>query len=242
MQAKHQNTRPEPFFGGSSFLWFECFNPTVENPVVSLTAESKTALFPDLTSFRHIASCFLCNKNYGLLRELPATQQSILFTKSRWIPKYKTNCNKLGHQQVVHIPHSLQALTYLTFCIGNQSGSKVHSKSAYPVDLQKKHHWFGTGQASQPLQAQKAYSIYFNLMHVPTMKCKALLSRNNLNWISSCLTLQTLPSYSRKPGLFGHIVSDLREAWQSVSTISRSKLAQHKHSPGNSKTIWPSRE
>jgi hypothetical protein len=42
-------------------------------------------------------------------------------------------------------------------------------------------------------------------------------------WIvASCLSaLQTLPSCSRKPALFGPVVSDLREAWQSVSTISR---------------------
>jgi hypothetical protein len=50
---------------------------------------------------------------------------------------------------------------------------------------------------------------------------KLLLSQNHLKCVSSCPTLQTFPSYSRKPGLFGHVVSDPREAWQSVSTISR---------------------
>ena len=36
------------------------------------------------------------------------------------------------------------------------------------------------------------------------------------------------PSYSRKGNLFGLVVSDLREAWQSVSTISRTKLRPHR--------------
>jgi hypothetical protein len=39
----------------------------------------KTTLFPDLTSFKPIASCFVTNKNYGLLRELPATSKTIFF-------------------------------------------------------------------------------------------------------------------------------------------------------------------
>jgi hypothetical protein len=37
-------------------------------------------------------------------------------------------------------------------------------------------------------------------------------------------------------------VSDLHEAWQSVSTISRSKLTQHKSSPTSIKIIWTCRE
>jgi hypothetical protein len=58
------------------------------------------------------------NKNYGLLRELPATRykQNTLLTKPRWIPKC-TNCNKLGQQQVVHIPHSLRAAKCARLCI-----------------------------------------------------------------------------------------------------------------------------
>ena len=58
------------------------------------------------------ASLLVCyNKNHGLPRELPcnpAKHWLSTFTKPRWIPKC-TNRNKLGHQQVVHIPHSLQA-------------------------------------------------------------------------------------------------------------------------------------
>jgi hypothetical protein len=63
-----------------------------------------------------------------------------------------------------------------------------------------------------------------------------------LRWlwiVASCLpTLRTLPSCSRKPALFGLVVSDLREAWQSVSTISHLRLELHKHSPDGTKTIW----
>jgi hypothetical protein len=46
------------------------------------------------------------------------------------------------------------------------------------------------------------------------------------------------PSYSRQPALFGHIVAKIHEAWQSVSTISRSKLKLHKSFPNTTKTIW----
>jgi len=46
------------------------------------------------------------------------------------------------------------------------------------------------------------------------------------------------PSYSRQPALFGHIVAKIHEAWQSVSTILRSKLKLHKSFPNTTKTIW----
>jgi hypothetical protein len=42
--------------------------------------------------------------------------------------------------------------------------------------------------------------------------------------------------------LFGLVVSDFREAWQRVSTISRSKLREHKHLPTSTKTTWTWRE
>ena len=41
---------------------------------------------------------------------------------------------------------------------------------------------------------------------------QALLSQNNLNCVPSIPTLHAFPSYSRKPSLFGHVVSDLHEA------------------------------
>jgi hypothetical protein len=62
----------------------------------------KTALFPDLTLFRHIASCLLQQKLWSSKRTTSNQQNSVLFTKSRWIPKC-INCNKLSHQQAVHI-------------------------------------------------------------------------------------------------------------------------------------------
>ena len=73
-------------------------------------------------------------------------------------------------------------------------------------------------------------------------KYKALLKLDWLGLYPSSPTLQTLPSCVRKPALFGLVVSDLREAWQSVSTISRLKLELHKHSPNTTKTIWVLKE
>ena len=61
--------------------------------------------------------------------------------------------------------------------------------------------------------------------------------RVDQNDLESHFSLWTLPSCSRKCGLFGLIVSDLREAWQSVSTISRLKLEWHTHTPKATKTI-----
>jgi hypothetical protein len=62
------------------------------------------------------------------------------------------------------------------------------------------------------------------------------------NDFQSHCSLWTLPSCSRKTGLFGLVVSDLREAWQSVSTISRLKLEWHKHPLDATKTIQAFRE
>jgi hypothetical protein len=73
--------------------------------------------------------------------------------------------------------------------------------------------------------------------HDSTHKLGQKSTRVLLSW--NCIpTLWTLPSCSRKPALFGLIVADFREAWQSVSTISRSKLRLHKHPPACPKTVW----
>jgi len=87
------------------------------------------------------------------------------FTKPRWIPEW-TKRNKLGHQQVVHIPHSLQAATkktcVLDLCQLPLSISTFGSiKCPFQISiscqwLQETCHWFSTGQASQP-QFTKAY-------------------------------------------------------------------------------------
>jgi hypothetical protein len=93
----------------------------------------------------------------------------------------------------------------------------------------------------------------FLLMQIPI--CKLLGVTQNLilqtyNWNAYNMKYSSLtrfylvwpfPSYSRKATLFGHIVSKIPEAWQSVSTISRSKLRLHKHSPNPTKTIWACR-
>jgi hypothetical protein len=54
--------------------------------------------------------------------------------------------------------------------------------------------------------------------------------------------VRPFPSYSRKPTLFGLVVPDLHEAWQSVSTILRLKLRLHQPQPTITKTIWAFRE
>jgi hypothetical protein len=78
-----------------------------------------------------MASCLLQQKLWPSERTTCDWQN--VFTKPRWIPKC-TNCNELSQQQVVHIPHSLQAATVLDFIIGKtHQAQKVHSKSAYPV-------------------------------------------------------------------------------------------------------------
>ena len=51
------------------------------------------------------------------------------------------------------------------------------------------------------------------------------------------LSIQAFPSYSRKCGLFGHIVAVFREACQEVSTISRSKFSKHRSPPIDIKPI-----
>ncbi len=54
--------------------------------------------------------------------------------------------------------------------------------------------------------------------------------------------IRPFPSYSRKPALFGLIVPDLHEVWQSVSTILRLKLRLHQPQPPTTKIIWAVRE
>ena len=77
---------------------------------------------------------------------------------------------------------------------------------------------------------------------LPNRSLLALLSQSNLNCSPSIPGLWVFPSCSRKSDLFGLVVADFLEAWQSVSTISRSKLRQHKHHPNTTKTIWTRRE
>jgi hypothetical protein len=189
------------------------------------------------------------NKNNGLPRELPTTgiNKIALLTKPRWIPKC-TNCNKLSQQQVVHIPHSLQAATVCStfvsirptqkkYKLENLSRLKKSIPNQHILLITEMHHWFGKGQASQPPLNHKGILNSFQPL------CKALTSKYTdiLGW--NCIpTLQFFPSYSRKPMLFGPVVAKFREAWQSVSTISRSKLPRHKPSPIATKTIQTRKE
>ena len=143
--------KANPFLGGSSSL--SDFQILAENrsPWGYLISwpRNETALFPDLTLSRTIASC-LYNKNRGLPRELPATSKSndCCSLDHGGFPTTLT-ANKLGHRQVVHISLLFTGTKYVypTFCIrlcltcgrsDHCQGSKVHSKPAYPArDLQK---------------------------------------------------------------------------------------------------------
>jgi hypothetical protein len=80
-----------------------------------LQPQIEIPLFPDLTSFRHIASCLSRQKHYGLLRELPTTSENKFFHQVAVDSQLELIANKLSYQQVVHIPRSLQAQNmYLT--------------------------------------------------------------------------------------------------------------------------------
>jgi hypothetical protein len=82
------------------------------------------------------------NKNNGLPRELPTTgiNKIALLTKTRWIPKC-TNCNKLSQQQVVHIPHSLQAASMCSTFVSirptqkNMSWKTHQAKSPFQISI-----------------------------------------------------------------------------------------------------------
>jgi len=50
------------------------------------------------------------------------------------------------------------------------------------------------------------------LYNLKTEVYKSLLGQDELNCVQTRPTLQFFPSYSRKPGLFGLVVSDLHEA------------------------------
>jgi hypothetical protein len=80
----------------------------------------------------------------------------------------------------------------------------------------------------------QCFNLMLNYSLPPRPMKYASHTRFHLVWPS--------PSYGWKATLFGHVVSKIPEAWQSVSTISRSKLRLHKHSPNSTKTIWARRE
>jgi len=79
------------------------------------------------------------------------------------------------------------------------------------------------------------------LAHPPSLETRSITRLKRLETSSRSLYSQCFPSYSRKTGLFGHVVSDLPEAWQSVSTISRTKLRQHRPFQVTGKPIWACR-
>jgi len=134
-----------PFFSRSSSL-IQWISTLWRNPFAHVGTEVfswvKTALFPDLTFVQTHCFLFVTTKIMAFWENYLRLAKNN-FTKPRWIPKC-INCNKLSQQQVVHIPHSLQAATVcarLCFQPTHEKKlkkpirlkKKVHSKSAYPV-------------------------------------------------------------------------------------------------------------
>jgi hypothetical protein len=120
--------------------------------------------------------------------------------------------------------------------------------------LSEAHFWAGQGH-SLPAAMLHSVEAHFRvcqgpasllnlgsepLLYCSTTQCKKVFqstTKAQSNW-----AFHAFPSYSRKSGLFGLVVSDLHEAWQSVSTISRTKLRQHKPFWITAKPIWTCRE
>jgi hypothetical protein len=91
----------------SSFSWSRKHDQEIE----------KTALFPDLTWFRCIASCHFSATKITPFRE-NYLQSARKNARSRWILKCP-NCNKTSYQQVVHIVPLLRCKHVITARLGN---------------------------------------------------------------------------------------------------------------------------
>ena len=160
---------------------------------------------------------------------------SISFITGLWWILKCTSCNKLGYQQTVHIPSlfasttrcSTEAQTWLRLSIPNQHVLWITRKSIIDSVQEK------PAIPSRHRNHKGILNLCFQPLHIQHLKSR----RNLQSWNSNRFQLFRLffPSCSRKPALFGPIVSDFREAWQSVSTISRAKLRQHKPSPIHTK-------
>ena len=135
------------FLSGSSSLWSEHISILVERPFTwgywVSWPQIETALFPDLTLFRTIASCFH-NKDYGLPRELPATSESnsccspshggfstVLIAPSLAISKQSTS--PLCSLQAQNVCTRFFIVLFDQQGQAPVRGSKVRPKSAWPV-------------------------------------------------------------------------------------------------------------
>ena len=56
------------------------------------------------------------------------------------------------------------------------------------------------------------------------------------------MPVQTFLPYSRKRGLFGHVVAQTREAWQTMELYPTQISEVHQTYPGHGKSIWACRE
>ena len=177
-------------FGGSSFLIFQkTFNTLKPQEFLFAHGLLKVSLWISkdwklpCTPISHCSDALLLvcyNKNYGPLRELPVTSKTrrhncLKFTKPRWIPKC-TNCNWLSHQQAVHIHHSLQAAT-IRLCAWLVKEAIKAQKGPFQISmscgLQRRHHWFGIGQASQPFVFKEKHKGILNSFQ-PSCKLSVL--------------------------------------------------------------------
>jgi len=216
---------------------------------------------PPCSPISHCSDALLLvcyDKNGGLPRELPATGKTVVFHQSRGgfpsvliatslaISKKSTFPSLCKQQQKTVCLTLFQTDLSQLFGSEKQSGSKGPFQTSISCNLQRCIIDSAQDKPANPFfkKSAKAYSMLFStftcqqrfplfrIAHI-TLKYTVLLGQNDLNHHP---TLQTLPSYGRKPTLFGLVVSDFPEAWQSVSTISRSKLTCHKLSPTRPKT------
>jgi hypothetical protein len=156
------------------------FQPLVENPV-----RKQLLMFPRLqienrlVPRSHIIQthCFLLlqqklrSSGRTTCNQQNKESHDFLFTKSRWILKC-TKCNKLSHQQVVHIPHSLQARNMYLTCANlfdfHKKSVNNWAQSPFQISIsccvQKSIIDSAQDKPANPLsrKSTKAYSIYFS--------------------------------------------------------------------------------
>jgi len=176
---------------------------TFRNAATELSRAIETRLVPR----SHIIQthCFLSfTTKMVAFREnyLRPAKKTVLFTKSWWIPKC-TNRNKLGHQQKVHIPRSLQAATKRlcarlcfqptsysqTRWVRNNRAPKGPFQTSISCKLQRCIIDSAQDKPANPFlkKSAKAYSMLFQPSHIPplftplpTSKYAVLLDRKDL--------------------------------------------------------------
>jgi hypothetical protein len=180
-----------------------------------LDRRSKTALFPDLTSFRRTASCCVATKSYGLLRELPATSKKQDSPNHGGFPSVLIATSLAISKQSTFLSHCKHRICVLDLCVDlfpTEVGKNDQAQESIPnqhILLAYRKASLIRHRKSQPTPQTKRHTQYISTFAYQTLKSKVLLSPNDMNCIPA---LQTFPSYSRKPALFGPVVSDFHKA------------------------------